>query len=265
MTANTVISVKNLVKKFGSFTANDDLNFEVYEGEIFGFLGANGAGKTTALRILSGLSSPTSGEVIVAGYNAKKQPEQIKKNIGYMCQKFSLYEDLTVKENIMLYGGIYGMKKAFIRERTDLLLDKLNFREYGDRLISSLPLGLKQKLAFSVAVLHDPKIVFLDEPTGGVDPITRRQFWEMIYEAAGRGITVFVTTHYMDEAEYCDRISIMSEGKIVALDTPDELKKQYNAGSVEEVFVKIARPVNQPQPLPSPSTGREGETGPELN
>jgi len=161
-----------------------------------------------------------------------------------MCQKFSLYNDLTVKENIMLYGGIYGMRKALIRERTDLLLDKLNFREYGDRLISDLPLGLKQKLAFSVAVLHEPKIVFLDEPTGGVDPITRRQFWEMIYEAAGRGITVFVTTHYMDEAEYCDRISIMSEGKIVALDTPADLKRQYNAASVEEVFVKIARPGN---------------------
>jgi ABC-2 type transport system ATP-binding protein len=244
MTRNTVISVHNLVKKFGSFTANDNLSFEVYEGEIFGFLGANGAGKTTALRILSGLSEPTSGEVIVAGYNAKKQPEEIKKNIGYMCQKFSLYEDLTVKENIMLYGGIYGMRKALIRERTDLLFDKLNFREYGDRLISDLPLGLKQKLAFSVAILHEPKIVFLDEPTGGVDPITRRQFWEMIYEAAGRGITVFVTTHYMDEAEYCDRISIMSEGKIVALDTPSDLKRQNNAGSVEEVFVKIARPGN---------------------
>lgn len=237
-----VISVRNLVKKFGSFTANDNLNFEVYEGEIFGFLGANGAGKTTALRILSGLSEPTSGEVIVAGFDAKKQPEQIKKNIGYMCQKFSLYEDLTVKENIILYGGIYGMSKTLIKERKDTLLEKLNFREYEDRLISDLPLGLKQKLAFSVAVLHDPKIVFLDEPTGGVDPVTRRQFWEMIYEAAARGITIFVTTHYMDEAEYCDRISIMSEGKIVALDTPDELKKKYKVESVEEVFVRIARP-----------------------
>jgi ABC-2 type transport system ATP-binding protein len=244
MTGKTVISVRNLVKKFGNFTANDDLSFEVYEGEIFGFLGANGAGKTTAVRILSGLSEPTSGEVIVAGYNAKKQPEQIKKNIGYMCQKFSLYEDLTVKENIMLYGGIYGMRKAVIRERTDLLLDKLNFREYGERLISDLPLGLKQKLAFSVSVLHEPKIVFLDEPTSGVDPVTRRQFWEMIYEVAERDITVFVTTHYMDEAEYCDRISIMSEGKIVALDTPAELKRIHKSGSVEEVFVRIARPVN---------------------
>ncbi len=242
MTYTTVITVRNLVKKFGSFVANDNLNFEVYQGEIFGFLGANGAGKTTAIRILSGLSEPTSGEVMVAGYNAKRQPEQIKKNIGYMCQKFSLYEDLTVKENIMLYGGIYGMKKALIRERTDALLEKLNFREYRDRLISDLPLGLRQKLAFSVAVLHEPKIVFLDEPTGGVDPVTRRQFWELIYETADRGITVFVTTHYMDEAEYCDRVSIMNEGKVVALDTPAELKRQYQAESVEEVFIRIARP-----------------------
>jgi ABC-2 type transport system ATP-binding protein len=237
-----VISVSNLVKKFGSFIANDNLTFDVSQGEIFGFLGANGAGKTTAIRILSGLSSPTSGKVIVAGFDAAKQPEQIKKNIGYMCQKFSLYDDLTVKENITLYGGIYGMKKQLIRERTKNLLEKLNFEEYGDKLISSLPLGLKQKLAFSVAVLHEPRIVFLDEPTGGVDPITRRQFWEMIYETADRGITVFVTTHYMDEAEYCDRISIMNEGRIVALDTPAGLKKQYNAGSVEEVFIRITRP-----------------------
>ncbi|MBN1415351.1 MAG: ABC transporter ATP-binding protein [Bacteroidales bacterium] len=242
MVSDTVISVKNLVKKYGDFTANDNLNFEVHEGEIFGFLGANGAGKTTAIRILSGLSAPTSGEVFVAGFNARKQPEQIKKSIGYMCQKFSLYEDLTVKENIMLYGGIYGMKLKLIRERTDGLLKRLNFVEYGDRMISDLPLGLKQKLAFSVAVLHQPKIVFLDEPTGGVDPVTRRQFWEMIYETAANGITVFVTTHYMDEAEYCDRVSIMSEGKIVALDTPAELKKQYKVNSVEEVFIKIARP-----------------------
>ena len=239
MTANTVISVRNLVKKFGSFTANDNLTFEVYEGEVFGFLGANGAGKTTALRILSGLSEPTSGEVIVAGFDAGRQPEKIKRNIGYMCQKFSLYEDLTVRENIMLYGGIYGMKKKLIEERTAALLERLSFVEYGDRLISSLPLGLKQKLAFSVAVLHEPKIVFLDEPTGGVDPVTRRQFWEMIYETAAGGITVFVTTHYMDEAEYCNRISIMNEGRIVALDTPENLKKQYNAQTVEEVFVKI--------------------------
>jgi ABC-2 type transport system ATP-binding protein len=239
---NTVISVHNLVKKFGNFVANDNLSFEVYAGEIFGFLGANGAGKTTAIRILSGLSKPTSGEVNVAGFDAYRQPEQIKKNIGYMCQKFSLYEDLTVKENIVLYGGIYGMNKSLIRQRVAELLSKLKFQEYENRMISDLPLGLKQKLAFSVAVLHDPKIVFLDEPTGGVDPITRRQFWESIYETAARGITIFVTTHYMDEAEYCDRISIMNEGKIVALDTPERLKKQYNAASVDEVFIKIARP-----------------------
>ncbi len=242
MTRNPVIKVRNLVKKFGSFVANDNLSFEVYEGEIFGFLGANGAGKTTAIRILTGLSEPTSGEVMVAGFDARSQPEEIKKNIGYMCQKFSLYDDLTIRENIMLYGGIYGLGKALIRERTNQLLEKLNFKEYGDKLISSLPLGLKQKLAFSVAVFHEPRIVFLDEPTGGVDPITRRQFWEMIYETASRGITVFVTTHYMDEAEYCDRVSIMNEGRIVAIDTPAELKKHYDAESVEEVFVKIARP-----------------------
>jgi ABC-2 type transport system ATP-binding protein len=241
---NPVISVTNLIKKFGTFVANDNLSFEVYAGEIFGFLGANGAGKTTAIRILSGLSSPTSGEVIVAGVNASRKPEEIKKHIGYMSQKFSLYEDLTVKENIMLYGGIYGMRKALIKERTDNLLEKLNFRDYGNKLIADLPLGLRQKLAFSIAIFHEPEIVFLDEPTGGVDPITRRQFWEMIYETAARGITVFVTTHYMDEAEYCDRISIMSEGKIVALDTPENLKKHYNAASVEDVFIKIARPAN---------------------
>jgi ABC-2 type transport system ATP-binding protein len=238
---NTVITVTDLVKKFGNFVANDHLSFEVYEGEIFGFLGANGAGKTTALRILSGLSSPTSGKVMVAGFDAAREPEKIKKSIGYMCQKFSLYHDLTVRENIMLYGGIYGMRKSLIRERCEQLLERLRFTEYGNRLISDLPLGLKQKLAFSVAVLHEPRIVFLDEPTGGVDPITRRQFWEMIYETAARGITIFVTTHYMDEAEYCDRISIMNEGRIVALDTPDGLKKQYRVDSVEEVFVKIVR------------------------
>ncbi len=242
MIDDKVIKVKDLVKKFGSFTANDNLNFEVAAGEIFGFLGANGAGKTTALRILSGLSKPTSGEVIVAGFNAYNETELIKKNIGYMCQKFSLYEDLTVRENIILYGGIYGMSRILIRQRLEELLTGLKFREYENRIISDLPLGLRQKLAFSVALLHEPRIVFLDEPTGGVDPITRRQFWEMIYEASSRGITVFVTTHYMDEAEYCDRISIMNEGKIVALDTPANLKKQYNASSVEEVFIKIARP-----------------------
>jgi len=239
---NKVITVRDLVKKFGNFTANENLNFEVYEGEIFGFLGANGAGKTTAIRILSGLSQPTSGSVTVAGFDARTQPEKIKKNIGYMCQKFSLYEDLTVRENILLYGGIYGMKLPVLKERIRQLLEKLRFEEFENRLISDLPLGFRQKLAFAIAVLHEPKIVFLDEPTGGVDPITRRQFWEMIYETAAMNITVFVTTHYMDEAEYCDRVSIMSEGRIVAMDTPSELKRKYGAETVEEVFVKIARP-----------------------
>ncbi len=247
MTKNKVITVKNLVKKFGSFVANDNLTFDVFEGEIFGFLGANGAGKTTAIRILSGLSEPTSGEVIVAGFDAGKDPERIKRSIGYMCQKFSLYEDLTVKENIALFGGIYGLGTELIKTRTIDLLDRLNFTGYANRLISDLPLGLKQKLAFAVAVIHEPRIVFLDEPTGGVDPITRRQFWEMIYETAARGITVFVTTHYMDEAEYCDRVSIMNEGRIVALDTPEALKHKYNVSSVEEVFVKIARPPITPE------------------
>ena len=237
-----VINVRNLVKKFGSFIANDDLSFDVRRGEIFGFLGANGAGKTTAIRILCGLSKPTSGKVTVAGFDVYKQTESIKKNIGYMCQKFSLYEDLTVRENIILYGGIYGLSNKVIKERLENVLQKLDFTSYRDRIIGDLPLGLRQKLAFSVAILHNPKIVFLDEPTGGVDPVTRRQFWEMIYETSAMGITVFVTTHYMDEAEYCDRISIMNEGKIVALDTPAALKKKYDAVNVEEVFIKIARP-----------------------
>ena len=236
-----VIEVRDLVKRFGSFTANDHLTFDVFRGEIFGFLGANGAGKTTAIRILCGLSRPTSGKVTVAGISASR-PEEIKKRIGYMSQRFSLYEDLTVSENIELYGGIYGMTMNEIRPRREQLLEKLSFSRYGDTLIRSLPLGLRQKLAFAVAVFHDPEIVFLDEPTSGVDPITRRQFWEMIYETAARGITVFVTTHYMDEAEYCDRVTIMSEGRIVALDTPAALREQYGAQSVEELFVKIARP-----------------------
>lgn len=257
MNNNTVISVHNLVKKFGNFTAIDNLNFEVYAGEIFGFLGANGAGKTTAIRILSGLSVPTSGEAVVAGFRSSLQPEKIKRVIGYMCQKFSLYEDLTIRENIMLYGGIYGMSKQLIKTRTLELLEKLRFETYVDTLIASLPLGLKQKLAFSVAVLHQPKIVFLDEPTGGVDPVTRRQFWELIYETAASGITVFVTTHYMDEAEYCDRISIMNEGRIAALDTPAALKKQYDAGSVDEVFLKIARPSVPTHPQTSHNMGSD--------
>mgnify|MGYP004701939033 CR=1 FL=1 len=237
-----IISVRNLVRKFGSFTANDNLSFDVRKGEIFGFLGANGAGKTTAVRILCGLSKPTSGEVKIAGFDIYRETEKIKRNIGYMSQRFSLYEDLTVAENIQLYGGIYGLPNRLIREKQAELLNRLGMTDARNKLIAGLPLGWKQKLAFSVAILHDPKIVFLDEPTGGVDPIARRQFWEMIYETASGGTTIFVTTHYMDEAEYCDRISIMSEGKIVALDTPAALKRIYQAPSVEEVFVKIARP-----------------------
>lgn len=242
MEREKVIEVKDLVKRFGSFTANDRLTFDVYRGEIFGFLGANGAGKTTAMRILCGLSRPTSGKVLVAGIDASRRPEEIKKRIGYMSQRFSLYEDLTVRENIELYGGIYGIRMKDIIPRREALLERLSFTSYGDMLIRALPLGLRQKLAFAVAVFHDPEIVFLDEPTSGVDPVTRRQFWEMIYETASRGITVFVTTHYMDEAEYCDRITIMSEGRIVALDSPAALLHEYDTTSVEELFVKIARP-----------------------
>jgi ABC-2 type transport system ATP-binding protein len=241
MEKEKVIEVQDLVKNFGTFVANDHLTFDVYRGEIFGFLGANGAGKTTAIRILCGLSRPTSGSVRVAGIDASR-PEEIKKRIGYMSQRFSLYEDLTVTENIELYGGIYGMTMKEIRPRTEMLLKRLSFTEYSDSLIKSLPLGLRQKLAFAVAVFHDPEIVFLDEPTSGVDPITRRQFWEMIYETASEGITVFVTTHYMDEAEYCDRVTIMNEGRIVALDTPANLRNKYGTTSVEELFVKITRP-----------------------
>ncbi len=236
-----IISVKNLVKKYGDFYANDHLSFDVYKGEIFGFLGANGAGKTTAIRILCGLSSPTSGEIKVAGYDIYTQTEKVKNNIGYMSQKFSLYEDLTVSENIQFYGGIYGLPSKTVKEKEKQLLEKLELTSSKNKLIAGLPLGWKQKLAFSIAILHDPKIVFLDEPTGGVDPITRRKFWDLIYEAANGGITVFVTTHYMDEAEYCNRVSIMDAGKIEALDTPENLKKQYKAKNMDEVFVKIAR------------------------
>ena len=238
---NKVIEVKNMVKRFGSFTANDNLSFDVFEGEVFGFLGANGAGKTTAIKILCGLSSPTSGEISVAGFNVYKQAEQIKNSIGYMSQRFSLYEDLTIKENFRFYGGLYGMKKEDIREKTRYFLEKLNMVQAADNEIRSLPLGWKQKLAFSIAVMHDPQIVFLDEPTSGVDPITRRQFWEMIYETADKGVTVFLTTHYMDEAEYCQRISIMVDGRIEALDTPGNLKEKYKAEDIEEVFVSLAR------------------------
>jgi len=236
-----IISVKNLVKKFGHFVANDDLNFEVYKGEIFGFLGANGAGKTTAIKILCGLLAPTSGDIKVAGFNVYSQTNKIKRNIGYMSQKFSLYEDLTIAENFRFYGGIYGLNKKQIQSKTKLLLERLNLADQENKIISAIPLGWKQKLAFSVAIIHDPKIVFLDEPTGGVDPITRRQFWELIYETAHQGTTVFVTTHYMDEAEYCDRVSIMVDGKISALDSPQNLKMKYQAKSMDEVFIKLAR------------------------
>lgn len=238
---DAIIRVKDLVKKFGSFVANDNLTFEVKKGEIFGFLGANGAGKTTAIRILCGLSLPTSGELMVAGYNVYTQREKIKKNIGYMSQKFSLYDDLTIFENIRFYAAIYGLSKKEIHQRADILIKKLDLEEARNKLIRDIPLGWKQKLAFSVAIIHDPKIVFLDEPTGGVDPITRRQFWDMIYEAARNGITVFVTTHYMDEAEYCDRVSIMVDGRIAALDTPVALREQYHAKTMNEVFLKLAR------------------------
>jgi len=235
------VVVKNLVKKFGDFVANDRLSFEVDKGEIFGFLGANGAGKTTAIKILCGLSHPTSGEVTVAGYDIYKQRDLIKKNIGYMSQKFSLYDDLTIAENIRFYGGIYGLSRKMIKEKTELYIETLGLQAYTKSLVRELPLGYKQKLAFSVAIVHDPPIVFLDEPTGGVDPITRRQFWELIYKEAADGKTIFVTTHYMDEAEYCDRVSIMVDGKIEALDHPKVLKDKYNAKSMEEVFIQLAR------------------------
>jgi ABC-2 type transport system ATP-binding protein len=233
--------VKDLMKKFGDFVANDHLSFEVSKGEIFGFLGANGAGKTTAIKILCGLSHPTSGEVNVAGYDIYKQRDLIKQNIGYMSQKFSLYDDLSIAENIRFYGGIYGLSRKKIKEKTEEYIEKLGLQRYEKSKVRELPLGFKQKLAFSVAIVHDPPIVFLDEPTGGVDPITRRQFWELIYKEAADGKTIFVTTHYMDEAEYCDRVSIMVDGRIEALDKPAKLKEKYNVESMEEVFIQLAR------------------------
>ena len=236
-----VIEVEHLVKAFGSFHAVDDISFTVKKGEIFGFLGANGAGKTTAMHMLTGLNQPTSGTGRVAGYDIRTEYEQIKKHIGYMSQKFSLYEDLTVAENIRLFAGIYGMQDEEIARKTDEVLERLQFIDHKNDLVGSLPLGWKQKLAFSVSIFHDPAIVFLDEPTGGVDPATRRQFWELIYDASARGITVFVTTHYMDEAEYCDRISIMVDGKISAMGTPDELKQKYNQPDMDHVFTYLAR------------------------
>lgn len=241
MEREIVIHVEDLTKRFGNFTAVDAISFDVARGEVFGFLGANGAGKTTAMRMLCGLSRPTSGQGTVADYDISRQQEKIKRNIGYMSQKFSLYNDLTVSENIRLYAGIYGIKDAEIATKTEALLERLDFTKERNTMVESLPLGWKQKLSFSVSIFHDPAIVFLDEPTGGVDPYTRRQFWEMIYEAADRGITVFVTTHYMDEAEYCDRVSIMVDGRIAALDKPKKLKEKFEAHSMDEVFRCLAR------------------------
>jgi ABC-2 type transport system ATP-binding protein len=243
MNQEKIISVQNLTKTFGPFTAVNSISFEVEKGEIFGFLGANGAGKTTAMKMLIGISKPTAGEAKVAGFDVKTQSEMVKKSIGYMSQKFSMYDDLTIKENISFFGGIYGLSRLQIKEKTTKLVRELGLEEVADKLVGSLPLGWKQKLSFSVALLHDPKIVFLDEPTGGVDPITRRQFWEMIYTEAHKGTTIFVTTHYMDEAEYCDRVSIMVEGKIEALDSPKNLKKQFNVESMNAVFLRLARNV----------------------
>jgi ABC-2 type transport system ATP-binding protein len=236
-----VIKTDKLTKRFGGFIATNEISFEVFKGEIFGFLGANGAGKTTAMRMLCGLSIPSAGSATIAGFDVYKNTEAIKKNIGYMSQKFSLYEDLTVSENIRFFGGIYGLTNMQLKIKTEELIHKLGLENEAKKMVASLPLGWKQKLSFSVAVLHNPKIVFLDEPTGGVDPVTRRQFWDLIYEAADNGVTIFVTTHYMDEAEYCNRISIMVDGKIEALDTPGNLKQQFNVSSMDEVFYQLAR------------------------
>jgi ABC-2 type transport system ATP-binding protein len=242
VSAEPVIEARELTRTFGAFTAVAAITFAVWHGEVFGFLGANGAGKTTAIRMLTGLLTPTSGEARVAGHDVYTGAEAIKRSIGYMSQRFSLYEDLTVRENIRLFGGIYGLPGREIRDRTGRMLDRLGFGHAADERVGAIPLGWKQKLAFSVALLHEPKVVFLDEPTGGVDPITRRQFWELIYEAASGGTTVFVTTHYMDEAEYCDRISIMVDGRIAALGTPAALMRESGARSVDELFVRLARP-----------------------
>ena len=236
-----IIEVKELTKVYGDFTAVKSISFDVYKGEIFGFLGANGAGKTTAIKMLIGISTPSSGTAMVSGFDVFTQADLVKRNIGYMSQKFSMYDDLTIKENITFFGGIYGLSRKQIKEKTKNLVEELNLQNVVNQLVGSLPLGWKQKLAFSVALLHEPKIVFLDEPTGGVDPITRRQFWELIYAEAHKGTTIFVTTHYMDEAEYCNRVSIMVDGRIEALDTPKNLKQQFNVASMNEVFLKLAR------------------------
>lgn len=241
MTEEIVIKARGLTKRFGDFVATDHVSFEVHKGEIFGFLGANGAGKTTAMRMLCGLSQPSDGYATVAGYDVAREYEQVKRHIGYMSQKFSLYDDLTVEENLVLFGGIYGMSRSRVKEKITELLGELGFEAERKTMVKSLPLGWKQKLAFSLAIFHDPGIVFLDEPTGGVDPVTRRQFWELIYRAADRGITVFVTTHYMDEAEYCDRVSIMVDGRIEALDSPANLKVQFGGNSMYDVFYALAR------------------------
>lgn len=241
MNNGIVIKAEGLTKQFGDFVAVDHISFEVHKGEIFGFLGANGAGKTTAMRMLCGLSMPSAGKASVAGFDVYTQNESIKRSIGYMSQRFSLYEDLTVKENMRFYGGIYGMTNAFIKEKTAFILEQLHLQKEANVLVGSLPLGWKQKLAFSVALFHEPEIVFLDEPTGGVDPVTRREFWGMIYKAAEKGTTIFVTTHYMDEAEYCNRVSIMVDGRIEALDRPEQLKEKLDAASMDEVFLKLAR------------------------
>ncbi|HQV37262.1 MAG TPA: ABC transporter ATP-binding protein [Flavobacterium sp.] len=243
MNQENIITVQNLTKTFGTFTAVKGISFEVDKGEIFGFLGANGAGKTTAMKMLIGISKPSSGKAFVAGYDVVENTELVKKSIGYMSQKFSLYDDLTIKENITFFGGIYGLSRKNIKLKMNNLLTELSLLDVGDKLVGSLPMGWKQKLSFSIALLHEPQIVFLDEPTGGVDPITRRQFWEMIYAEANKGTTIFVTTHYMDEAEYCDRVSIMVEGVIEALDSPKKLKEQFNVASMNDVFLKLARNV----------------------
>ena len=241
MDKEKVIEVKNLTKKFGDFSAVKSISFDVHKGEIFGFLGANGAGKTTAMKMLIGISTPSSGAALVSGLDVFTQADAVKKTIGYMSQRFSLYDDLTIKENIAFFGGIYGLTRKQIKAKTQKLIENLQLQEVANQQVGSLPLGWKQKLAFSVALLHEPKIVFLDEPTGGVDPITRRQFWELIYAEADKGTSIFVTTHYMDEAEYCNRVSIMVDGKIEALDTPKKLKEQFNVTSMNEVFLKLAR------------------------
>jgi ABC-2 type transport system ATP-binding protein len=255
MNDSPAIVVRDLTRKFGSFTAVDRITFAVQAGEVFGFLGANGAGKTTAIRMLTGLLAPTSGQATVAGHDVYREAEQIKCDIGYMSQRFSLYEDLTVRENIRLYGGIYDLTDRQIQDRTTRMLARLGLDHAADQFVRAIPLGWRQKLAFSVALLHEPKIVFLDEPTSGVDPITRRQFWELIYEAAARGTTVLVTTHYLDEAEYCDRISIMVAGRIAAIGTPSDLKTKFDASSIDELFVRLARP--------EPVEGRDSAAKPE--